>query len=310
MGLARRDLLIGLAGLPLAAVLADPRLARAAAASLETVTISTAGGRSVSAALGVPAALPAPAVILVHEWWGLNDQIKSVAAALAETGYLAVAIDLYDGQVTDDPQTARGLVGAVDAGAATDTCASWVNWLRSHEDGTGKVGTVGWCFGGGWSLNASLAAPVDATVVYYGSVKKGRGRLAALGGAGARPLRHPRQVDQPSYGGRFRVRDGGGRQERREPLVRGRSRLRQPDQRPLRRGGRRPRLAAHLGLLPSPSCVRGAQPCAVRRYEALLSRGRDSKARPSRGFSSKSSASFSVMVPPSCSASVSVTARR
>ena len=182
MGLARRDLLIGLAGLPLAAVLADPRLARAAAASLETVTISTAGGRSVSAALGVPAALPAPAVILVHEWWGLNDQIKSVAAALAETGYLAVAIDLYDGQVTDDPQTARGLVGAVDAGAATDTCASWVNWLRSHEDGTGKVGTVGWCFGGGWSLNASLAAPVDATVVYYGRVKKGRGRLASLAG--------------------------------------------------------------------------------------------------------------------------------
>ena len=182
MGLARRDLLIGLAGLPLAAVLADRRLARAAAAGLETVTITTAGGRSVSAALGVPAALPAPAVMLVHEWWGLNDQIKSVAAALAGEGYLALAIDLYDGQVTDDSQTARKLVGAVDAGAATDTCASWVNWLSGHENGTGKVGTVGWCFGGGWSLNASLAAPVDATIVYYGNVKKERDQLGALAG--------------------------------------------------------------------------------------------------------------------------------
>ena len=182
MGLARRDLLIGLAGLPLAAVLADARLARAAAAGLETVTITTAGGREVSAALGVPAALPAPAVVLVHEWWGLNDQIKAVASALAEAGYLALAIDLYEGQVTDDPGKARELVGGVNAEAATDTCASWVGWLRDHENATGKVGTVGWCFGGGWSLNASLAAPVDATVVYYGNVKKGREQLAVLAG--------------------------------------------------------------------------------------------------------------------------------
>lgn len=179
---ARRTILKGAAALPLAAILADPILRAAVAAELADVTIATPSGRNVTASLALPDARPAGAVLLIHEWWGLNDQIKSVAAALAETGYLAVAIDLYDGQVTDDPQTARGLVGAVDAGAATDTCASWVNWLRSHEDGTGKVGTVGWCFGGGWSLNASLAAPVDATVVYYGSVKKGRARLAALAG--------------------------------------------------------------------------------------------------------------------------------
>ena len=182
MALARRDILVGLAGLPLAAVLANPRLARAAASGLETVTITTEGGREVSAALGVPAALPAPAVMLVHEWWGLNDQIKSVAAALADAGYLALAIDLYDGNVTADPAVARELATGVRPQAATDTCASWIGWLRGHESGTGKVGTVGWCFGGRWSLNASLAAPVDATVVYYGSVKKGRERLAVLAG--------------------------------------------------------------------------------------------------------------------------------
>ena len=182
MGLARRELLIGLAGLPLAAVLADRRLARAAAAGLDTVTIATAGGRQVSAALAAPATLPAPAVMLVHEWWGLNDQIKSVAAALADTGYLALAIDLYDGAVTDQPETARELTRAVESAVATDTAASWVRWLSAHEDGRGKVGTVGWCFGGGWSLNASLAAPVDATVVYYGNVAKERAQLAALTG--------------------------------------------------------------------------------------------------------------------------------
>ena len=182
MGLARRDLLIGLAGLPLAAVLADRRLARAAAAGLETVTIATAGGRQVSAALAAPAAAPTPAVMLVHEWWGLNDQIKSVAAALADAGYLALAIDLYEGAVTDEREKARKLVRAVEAEAATDTCAAWLRWLKTHEAGSGRVGTVGWCFGGGWSLNASLAAPVDATVVYYGNVAKGREQLAALAG--------------------------------------------------------------------------------------------------------------------------------
>ena len=56
------------------------------------------------------------------------------------------------------------------------------NWLRKHERGNGKVATIGWCFGGGWSLNASLAAPVDATVVYYGNVAKKTDQLTSLKG--------------------------------------------------------------------------------------------------------------------------------
>jgi carboxymethylenebutenolidase len=182
MRLARRELLVGLAGLPLAAILANPKLARATAAGLETVSITTQGGQSVSAALALPATTPASAVMLVHEWWGLNDQIKSVAAALAEAGYLALAIDLYNGEVTDQRDVAGQLMKKVDPAAATDTAASWVAWLKAHGSGTGKVGTVGWCFGGGWSLNASIVAPVDATVVYYGSVAKKQDELAALGG--------------------------------------------------------------------------------------------------------------------------------
>lgn len=181
MKLARRDVVIGLAGLSLATVLANPRLARAAAESLEMVALTTAGGQQVSAALAVPAAVPAPAVMLVHEWWGLNDQIKSVAAELGRLGYLALAIDLY-GKVAATPEEAKALMGALDPKAATDTVTSWLRWLKSDKRSTGKVASIGWCFGGGWSLNASLAEPVDATVVYYGNVAKTAEELKALQG--------------------------------------------------------------------------------------------------------------------------------
>ncbi|MGH6719017.1 MAG: dienelactone hydrolase family protein [Alphaproteobacteria bacterium] len=180
--LARRSALAGLAGVPLATLLADARLARAAAAGLETATIQTVSGRTVQAALAHPEAKPAPAVVLVHEWWGLNDQIKSVAAALADAGYLALAVDLYEGQVAATPDTAKALMSAVDPAAATDTLASWIDWLAGHPEATGRVATLGWCFGGGWSLNAALARPVPATVVYYGNVAKSAADLAPLEG--------------------------------------------------------------------------------------------------------------------------------
>ncbi len=180
--LARRQVLTSLAGLPLAAVLADPRLAAAAAAGLETVAITTKGGKTVNAALALPASTPAAAVLLVHEWWGLNDQIKSVAAELAKEGYVALAVDLYDGKVADTREDAKSYMQQVDAAAATDTLVSWVAWLRGHEKAGGKIAAIGWCFGGGWSLNASIAAPVEATVVYYGRVNREAADLANLKG--------------------------------------------------------------------------------------------------------------------------------
>ena len=184
--LARRAVLTtiarGIAGVPLAAILADPRLARAAAETLATVSLTTAGGRTVRAALALPARTPAPAVLLVHEWWGLNDQIKAVAAEFAREGYAGLAVDLYDGRVATTREDARTYVQAVDAAAATEALAAWIDWLRARADATGKVATVGWCFGGGWSLNASLARPVDATVVYYGRVTKSAAELAPLAG--------------------------------------------------------------------------------------------------------------------------------
>jgi carboxymethylenebutenolidase len=166
----------------LAAILADPVAARAAASSLETVTITTAGGRPVAGAWGAPRTAPAPAVLLVHEWWGLNDQIKAVAADFAGQGYGALAVDLYGGKVATTPEQAKALAGAMEPAEATDTLASWIDWLRARADASGRVGTVGWCFGGGWSLNASLARPVEATVVYYGNVAKTADQLGPLKG--------------------------------------------------------------------------------------------------------------------------------
>ncbi len=180
--LGRRAFVQGLTGVPLAAILANPTLARAAAAGLEPQAITTPGGVEVAAVLALPAQTPAPAVLMIHEWWGLNDQIKAVAAELAKQGYAALAVDLYGGKVAEDPAAARSHMQAVDANLATETLVAWIGWLGKHQAATGRIGTVGWCFGGGWSLNASIAAPVDATVIYYGRVTRMAADLARLGG--------------------------------------------------------------------------------------------------------------------------------
>lgn len=178
----RRTVLKSLASLPLAAVLADPDQARAAAETTSLVKLTTKGGKEVAGALARPTATPAPIVLLVHEWWGLNDQIKAVAAELAKLGYLALAVDLFHGRVVTTPDEARALVAAVDPAEAGDTLSSWIDWARNHHDGTHKVGVVGWCFGGGWALNGSTLAPVEATVVYYGKCDLPAAQLAKLHG--------------------------------------------------------------------------------------------------------------------------------
>ncbi len=183
MPLSRRQLVHGLAAAaPLSAILADARLAHAVAAGLQPVVIDIATGRRVHGVLATPDQAKAPAVLLIHEWWGLNDQIKAMAAELAKDGFLALACDLYDGKATTDRDEANQLVKTVDPAAATATLVAWLDWLAAHPRGTGKVATLGWCFGGGWSLRAALARPVAATVVYYGRVDVPAGQLARLDG--------------------------------------------------------------------------------------------------------------------------------
>ncbi|NLH79532.1 MAG: dienelactone hydrolase family protein [Phyllobacteriaceae bacterium] len=177
----RRAFLKGLDGLPLAAVLADPALAQVAAAGTEPVAISVPGGSTLPAAIAYPKADKAPTLILIHEWWGLNDQIKAVAAEFAAQGYLVIAVDLY-GKVAKDANEAKALMSGLDAGLATRQMTAAVAFARAHARSNGKVATCGWCFGGGWSLNTSLATPVDATVIYYGNVAKTAAQLKTLKG--------------------------------------------------------------------------------------------------------------------------------
>ncbi|MCF8467569.1 MAG: dienelactone hydrolase family protein [Sneathiella sp.] len=179
---ARRDIVKGAASLPLAAILADPILAHAAASNTEEVTLKLSDGRPITASAIFPEVTPAPSVVLVHEWWGLNDQIKAVAAEFARAGYVAVAVDLYQGNVASTAEDAGTYMKAVVPDDATETLKSWVSWTRNHAKTTEKLGTIGWCFGGGWALNAALAAPVEATVVYYGNVAKKADTLKALEG--------------------------------------------------------------------------------------------------------------------------------
>lgn len=178
----RRDLLALLGATPLAGLLASPALRAEVAAGLETVEITTSDGRRVRGALALPATLPAPAIVTIHEWWGLNDQIKTVTADFAREGYVTLAVDLYDGKVATTPDEAGALARATDPEQATATLEAWVSWLRAHEATTGKLGTVGWCFGGGWSLNAAIAAPVDGCVIYYGRCDRPASDMARLKG--------------------------------------------------------------------------------------------------------------------------------
>lgn len=178
----RRQVVTGLAGLSLASLLSDPVRVAKAAAALKDVVIQTSQGKQVTASLAMPATVPAGGVVLIHEWWGLNDQIKAVAAELAEIGFVALAIDLYGGQSASDPAGAEKLMKAVNPAEASDTMKAWVDWLRTNKDCTGKVATIGWCFGGGMSLQAALDSPLDATIIYYGNVARSPEELKAIKG--------------------------------------------------------------------------------------------------------------------------------
>lgn len=125
---------------------------------------------------------PFPALVVIHEWWGLNGHIKHWSDRLANTGYAALAVDLYGGKTADNPDDAMTLMKAVDAEAAKKTLLAAYGWLGTDPRVKAtKRGAIGWCFGGKWSLELALAAPdLDAAVVYYGHVETDAGRLAEL----------------------------------------------------------------------------------------------------------------------------------
>jgi len=124
-----------------------------------------------------------PGLVIFHEWWGLNDNARLMARRFAAEGYVVLAVDLYAGQVAATPEEARAFMEQAigRSTALMETVQQGITYLRESEYAI-RIGTVGWCFGGGWSLETALALPedVDAAVMYYGQVVTDPTQLANL----------------------------------------------------------------------------------------------------------------------------------
>ena len=125
----------------------------------------------------------APGVIMIHEWWGLNDNIKAMARRLAGEGYAVLAIDLYGGETATTAAQAENLM----SGVMSNREATLDNIRQAHDyldqwALAPRIATLGWCLGGGWSLEAAidLGESVDAAVMYYGRVISDDGLLSSL----------------------------------------------------------------------------------------------------------------------------------
>jgi carboxymethylenebutenolidase len=116
---------------------------------------------------------PLPAVILLHEWWGLNDDIRALADRVAAEGYIVLAVDLFSGQTATSLPAARKLMlSVVEDPANAELNIQGAYTFLNEVAGAPKIAAVGWGFGGAWALNSALLYPdeLDAAVVYYGQV--------------------------------------------------------------------------------------------------------------------------------------------
>lgn len=121
--------------------------------------------------LAVPQRTPASGVILVHEWNGLNDRVRQVADALAAEGYTVLAVDLFSGKTGSNPQENMALVRQAlgDSARLIANLDAAARFLRARPRATGKVATIGWCFGGGVALSYGLGgAHHEGTAMFYG----------------------------------------------------------------------------------------------------------------------------------------------
>lgn len=138
----------------------------------EDVTYEDSDGEQLMGYLARPAGEEArPAIIVIQEWWGLNEHIKDVARRFAQEGYVALAPDLYHGQVATEPDEARKLVMELDMAEAVSEIQRGIDYLQAQPYVAGPgVGVVGFCMGGGLTLQTALAEEdFGAGVVFYGS---------------------------------------------------------------------------------------------------------------------------------------------
>src|SRR4051794_33907419 len=140
------------------------------AADSKSVTYKS-GDETVQGVLYTPSGKgPFPALIVIHEWWGLNDWVKEQGSKLADQGYVTLAVDLYRGKVEKTPDEAHEIMRAVPEDRAKRDLHAAFEYLASQsnvkKDG---IGAIGWCMGGGYALDVALQEPTLASaVINYG----------------------------------------------------------------------------------------------------------------------------------------------
>ena len=162
------------------------------AAESKTVSYKS-GDETVQAVLYAPPGKgPFPALIVVHEWWGLNDWVKDQATKLADQGYVTLAIDLYRGKVATTPDEAHQIMRGVPEDRAKRDLHAAFDYLASQSNvKKNRIGAIGWCMGGGYALDVALQEPtLAAAVINYGhlatdpeSLKKINAPILGLFGA-------------------------------------------------------------------------------------------------------------------------------
>lgn len=162
------------------------------AAESKTVSYQS-GDETVSGGLYTPAGTgPFPALIVIHEWWGLNDWVKEQAQKLSEQGYVTLAVDLYRGKVATTPEEAHEIMRGVPQDRAKRDLHAAFEFLASQPNvKKDRIGAIGWCMGGGYALDVALQEPtLAADVISYGhlatdpeSMKKIHSPILGLFGA-------------------------------------------------------------------------------------------------------------------------------
>lgn len=124
-----------------------------------------------------------PAVVMIHEWWGLNQNIKNMAHDLAKEGYVILAVDLFDGKVAETPEKAREYSSEArnNMEHSLSHLKSAVEFLRESDFVLkDDIASMGWCFGGGMSMQLSLNEDLAATVIYYGNLETDKEKLSKI----------------------------------------------------------------------------------------------------------------------------------
>jgi len=140
-------------------------------AAEENVTFKSGTGTA-SGLLVTPAGKgPFPATVVIQEWWGLNDWVKDQARALAKEGYVSLAVDLYHGKVAATQEDAHQLMMGLAPDQAVRDLQGAVAYLQGRADvKKARIGSIGWCMGGRYSLALAVEEPtLAATVAYYGA---------------------------------------------------------------------------------------------------------------------------------------------